>query len=65
MQIHQILRRAVMGTLLMAPALAMAWGAIASNPETGTRIATGHASAAEAEQEAITRCEQKGLPCSI
>lgn len=61
----QIHKRAVLSAFLMAPALAMAWGAIASNPETGTHIATGHANAAEAEQEAITRCEQKGLPCSI
>jgi hypothetical protein len=65
MKLHSILKRAVMGTLLMAPALCMAWGAIASNAETGTHIATGHASAAEAEQEAIMRCEEKGQPCSI
>lgn len=65
MKLHQMLKSAVMGTFLMAPVLAMAWGAIASNAQTGTHTATNYASAAEAEREAIKGCEKNGLPCKI
>ncbi len=65
MNLHQILKRAVMGTILMAPALCMAWGAIASNGNTGTHTSTGYGSAAEAEQVALQGCQKMGLPCEI
>ena len=59
------LKRAFLATLLMAPALAMAWGAIAANGDAGTHTSTGYDSAVEAEHQAIERCEKMGKPCHI
>lgn len=65
MNLLQALKRAVLGVLLMAPALCMAWGAIAANEDSGTHTATGYDSASQAEQAAVEGCEKLGLPCYV
>jgi hypothetical protein len=65
MKFNKMLKSSVIGTFLMAPVLAMAWGAIASSSVTGTHTATNYGSAAEAEKAAIEGCEKMGRPCTI
>lgn len=65
MKLQLILKRAVMGAVLMVPALCMAWGAVAANADSGTHTSTGYGSANEAEQAAVKGCEKMGLPCYV
>lgn len=66
MKTTQLLIRALISAVLFAPALCMAWGAVAANLQGATFTATGHGSAEEAKRAAVEGCQkQGGLICEL
>ena len=55
----------LLGSILLAPALCMAWGAIAVNSVGGTQTSTHYSNPEDARKAALEKCETMGSPCRI